>query len=267
MQFTPMIIIIIIIAISCFHVSFCQDTTNNIQTSDPEPDDFTKTIKRDIPVYDAPPNQKFLIIDRHFRQGGLLWGKFFNYIMNVERGYLVVSREYINILEENLFLKQIWNIKQMQKVDKMIVFQHQPFVNYTEKAKNQDPPTYMTLARNPVDVFISQWNYCRFGTLGDGASDSGNLDEQRRNAKLAVCREKTNYDLKIDSIVSDDLWNCLGKDPSYSCLDAHYNSQYPFYLESYCNDNSYHSRFWALPALSTKKKGAPENVRNFEKNS
>ena len=75
-------------------------------------------------IRDAPPNPNFLMVDRHFRQGGMLFAKFFNYVLNkLPKGYLMTSREYIDLLDDRSFLKHIWSIKLREDPKFLVIFQ------------------------------------------------------------------------------------------------------------------------------------------------
>ena len=59
------------------------------------------TLDQPPPIYDPPHNPNFLLIDRHFRNGGILFSKFFNFALKKHprnKGYLMTSREYVDNL-------------------------------------------------------------------------------------------------------------------------------------------------------------------------
>lgn len=118
----------------------------------------------------TPPNQKFYFFNKMPKSGSIsikyllkeLASKnsFDHLNIRMDEGLLNKYDETVKYISERYPLV----LDSSKKQKPLVVLQQQNFINFTDLGIKIKPPTSFTIARNPIDRFISQYYSCRFGT-------------------------------------------------------------------------------------------------------
>lgn len=90
-----------------------------------------------------------------------------------------------SIAEMHKFRTQIAQQHQNKVTDnKIFIMQHQTYINFTQH--RYEYPTYINVVRNPIDRYISNYYFCRFGSANNGfkagqACQPDRMSESMRN--------------------------------------------------------------------------------------
>ena len=90
-----------------------------------------------------------------------------------------------------------------------LIMQHQPFINFTDFDQNFKMPTYINVVRNPIDRYVSNYYFCRFGSGTNPVLNKGcaNMSPEEINLPANEYFGKINYKISIKDI-NFLIWIC-----------------------------------------------------------
>lgn len=117
--------------------------------------------------HDLMTDPLYIFFGKHTRVGRHFFTEFFNKLSK-QNGFRFVDGEYKLATKRRYISHEKQILGMLQKINcstpevPLLFSDHHHWLNLTEL--NLPQPTYITFIRNPVEEFISEYYYCRFGT-------------------------------------------------------------------------------------------------------